>query len=478
VAYTLAQNDLNLAFINSLPPSKRKPLRPYFWNQLHADAGWRWWSYQPLPTEELRAMALLNAFTQFDGLVLWNWSGTGNDNLPPAVNTGADVMFTDNSFAAPRQDGALRAFSRYEAVHIAAADDSGNIQFQLLNLDFNNNYGVGAAFPVFTSTVTDLVPHLRAASEPLSGLFEGLALAKLLEWNLRHDSPVVDFDSQQVFASQLPVSRHVKNGDLHILATYDPQVVYGRPARNITINDFNGVSGLSLTLAADSQVRLYAVRMSAGLLGRWPFDENSGFVTADGSGHGNSGTLVNGPVWTAGQSGGALSFNGASSLVTINAPANVGNLYKSGMTVTAWIQPNDAGGMAEGRIVDKDNRAKGWYLAMAGNNTIRFTSRQAQSGTPSRVSTAGIVTNTWQHVAATWDGGASGQNIHIYINGVPADGESCDGQLPNSSDLQIPLTIGNRPVDGSRGFNGAIDDVRIYNGVLTPAQIQAIANGS
>lgn len=84
----------------------------------------------------------------------------------------------------------------------------------------------------------------------------------------------------------------------------------------------------------------------------------------------------------------------------------------------------------------------------------------------------------WQHVAATWDGGASGRNIHIYINGVLSDGVSCDGQLPNSSDLKIPLTIGNRPVDNARGFNGSIADVRIYNGVLTAAQIWAIASTS
>jgi Concanavalin A-like lectin/glucanases superfamily len=479
VAYTLARNDINLAFVNSLPPAQRKPVRPYFTNQLTGGGGgWRWWRNQPLATEEMRAMALLNAFTQYDGMVLWNWSGTVNDNVPPAIVTGADLMLADNAFSASQEGGGAHSFTRYDAVHILNADSSGNIQIQLLNMDSSHNYGVDPTLPTYDSTAAALTPHLRPPSEPLSGLFEGLALAKLLEWNLRNSRRVVDFDPQQVFAQVSPVSRHIKNGDLHILATYDPQVVYGKPARNLTISNFNGVSGLNLTLAADSQVRLYAVRIPAAIVGWWPFNEPYGGTAADISGYGNTGMILGQANWVAGLQGNALSFDGGSGAVTVNGTASTDNLFRSGMTLSAWIAPIDGGGAGHGRIVDKDNGSGGWFLSMAGDNGLQFVSRQAHSGSPTRSSASAIVTGAWQHIAVTWDGGASASNIHIYVGGSLADGSGSDGQLPNLPDKGIPLTIGNRSVDNAFGFHGSIEDVRIYNGVLTPAQIQAIASGS
>src|SRR5262249_18136306 len=41
----------------------------------------------------------------------------------------------------------------------------------------------------------------------------------------------------------------------------------------------------------------------SGVVAYWKFDEGSGTTVADSSGNGNTGTLVNGPVWTAGRVG-------------------------------------------------------------------------------------------------------------------------------------------------------------------------------
>src|SRR6185437_13186452 len=132
-------------------------------------------------------------------------------------------------------------------------------------------------------------------------------------------------------------------------------------------------------------------------------------------------------------------------------------------------------------IVDKDNNSVGWFLAMNGNSQVELVIDQSTSGTPKRYSSSTISLNSWQHVAVTWDGSAFGSNIHIYINGVAADGSSQDGTGPLLADRSTPLTIGNRPIgnrpiDNARGFAGSLDEVRIYNQVLTTAEIQTIAN--
>jgi hypothetical protein len=270
VAFTLAQNDLTLKYVNSLPAGQQKPVRPFFTNQLWGgNAGANWWNNLPMLSEELRAVTLLNFFTQFDGMYLWNNTyqaapdGTDlNDNIPPAVVNGAFLMLNDGTFSAVEEGVGTHTFARYDVINVDSVDSSGNVRFQLVNQAWLPDPKLGSNSPYYDSTVTALSPHLRAASEPLAAMFEGLGMAKLLEWNLRNGTQVVDFDSQLTFQNTLPIVRHIKNGDLHIVATYDPQVVYGSPARNVTVNNFNGVTGLNLTFAADSQVRIYLVRLT------------------------------------------------------------------------------------------------------------------------------------------------------------------------------------------------------------------------
>jgi hypothetical protein len=156
--------------------------------------------------------------------------------------------------------------------------------------------------------------------------------------------------------------------------------------------------------------------------------------------------------------------------------SGVDNLHRTGMTLSVWIKPSSAGGGGRGRILDKDNNDVGWFLAMHGSSEVQFTSDQDAQGSASRTSTASISLNTWQHVAFTWDGSAKGSHAHIYIQGALSDGATTDGSGPEQSDAGTPLTIGNRLVDLARGFDGAIDDVRVFNRVLAAAEIRVLAN--
>ena len=67
-----------------------------------------------------------------------------------------------------------------------------------------------------------------------------------------------------------------------------------------------------------------------------------------------------------------------------------------------------------------------------------------------------------------------------YINGLVAN-DSLHAPTSGSGAAQsatgTPFTIGNRTRDKARNFNGSIDGVRVYNRVLTPAEIQSLVNG-
>ena len=83
---------------------------------------------------------------------------------------------------------------------------------------------------------------------------------------------MIDVPSQQQFGERLPIVRRVRLNGVHILVTYDPNIIYGSQpvgetspplageTRDITIDDFDGVVGRTLTLPADEQVRIFILR--------------------------------------------------------------------------------------------------------------------------------------------------------------------------------------------------------------------------
>jgi len=213
-----------------------------------------------------------------------------------------------------------------------------------------------------------------------------------------------------------------------------------------------------------------------GPIGQWPFDEGTGTTTADLSGNADTGTLVGSPVWAAGRVGlHSLTFNGSTNYVNVpNASGVLDNLQSTGngMTVAAWINASGVGGGGAGRIFEKG----GWFLAMSLNgsaNVVKFT---CQDSGGYRISTT-VSLNTWIHIAATWDGGGSGTGMHLYVNGVLADGTSAAGTGGPGPDVGA-LNIGNRASDLAKGFTGSIDEARIYNRTLSASEIQALADST
>ncbi|NPA75623.1 MAG: DUF2341 domain-containing protein [Euryarchaeota archaeon] len=76
--------------------------------------------------------------------------------------------------------------------------------------------------------------------------------------------------------------------------------------------------------------------LNTGLVAHWSFDEGSGNILEDLSGHGNNGKIYN-ATWVKGVKGAALSFNGVNSFVDCG---NNSSLNISGaITIAAWMHP-------------------------------------------------------------------------------------------------------------------------------------------
>src|SRR3954469_14273799 len=79
--------------------------------------------------------------------------------------------------------------------------------------------------------------------------------------------------------------------------------------------------------------------------------------------------------------------------------------------------------------------------------------------------------NTWYHVAGVYD--ATARTMHVYLNGQPDDGQLSGTVAANQQDSPQDVLIGQRPGWAGFGFNGRIEDVRIYDRALSGSEIQA-----
>ena len=212
---------------------------------------------------------------------------------------------------------------------------------------------------------------------------------------------------------------------------------------------------------------------SGGLVLYLPFDkpDNNGLIH-DQSGAGNDG-VVYGAQWVAdGKFGGAYQFRITNVTDRIIIP-NSDMLNPDYLTVAAWIKTADRDGFFN-RIVDKDFR-NAYCLDLGGDYK-----GHGPRGKPALESSRGGVSsdrvlddNQWHHVAATYDG----KSVHLYV-----DGQDKGHPIRNGGPLKKSgwdLCIGNTVVDYGTGefvgYDGLIDEVRIYNRALSTDEIKLLA---
>jgi hypothetical protein len=228
-------------------------------------------------------------------------------------------------------------------------------------------------------------------------------------------------------------------------------------------------------LLDSAPARAQGAAPAAGLVGYWSFDEASGTTVVDGSGNRNNGTMSgSGVTRVAGKTGsGALRFNGSSGKVTI--PNSVSLNLTSSYTITAWLRPT-ALNSYQTVLMKGSAGACGYWLQTVGNDPATgFGLNSSCSSYREHIArTANWQTNTWQHVAAVFDDAANA--VRIYANGVLAY---------SATETARPLATSQALVFGQSWYAGGqyerwrgdVDEVRIYNRVLSGQEIGGVVGG-
>ncbi len=177
----------------------------------------------------------------------------------------------------------------------------------------------------------------------------------------------------------------------------------------------------------------------------------------------NPTTAISG-VDRAGNPNCAFKFNGANNeFLKYTNPTFLDNLPTNNLSISFWYKSNDLLGSI-GAFISRDNQQ--YCNSSFGEWSIGYVNNVVTFGvTNGIVQNYGVENTNWEHIIIT----SNNSNNQIFVNGVlipngsGINGTSCP--ILNQGDLYI-----------GRLYDGFIDDIIIYNRVVTPSEVTALFN--
>jgi hypothetical protein len=217
---------------------------------------------------------------------------------------------------------------------------------------------------------------------------------------------------------------------------------------------------------------------TAGLLAQYQFSGDA----QDASGNGYHGTPKNGVEFVSGRSaaaGKAARFNGLDAQVDVLNSEGSKLEMDTAFTFSLWLNGTSSmGGSGFSHLITKAAPfGNGYYLKWNHDNNSKLGLYlvRAASGTSTPYDYLGIgnaeFVGSWHHIVYTWSRGSA--MIALYVDGVLRQTvNNAKWDASHSGTLQLGGFNSGTP---GASFPGLMDDVRIYNRVLSAAEIGTLS---
>ena len=166
----------------------------------------------------------------------------------------------------------------------------------------------------------------------------------------------------------------------------------------------------------------------------------------------------------SGQIGQAIGFDGSTSY----GERGIAEASSAPLTICGWVYadvlPSSIPEDMTIAAMNDDSNSDFFNLRLGSDDTFQFTVRAASDGTTGAVSTTTITKQQWYHVCGVEE---TSSLRHVYVNGVFEDSETTS-HVPTVDTTRVGGFVESSQFDY---FDGYIDDVRIYDRVLSASEI-------
>lgn len=143
----------------------------------------------------------------------------------------------------------------------------------------------------------------------------------------------------------------------------------------------------------------------------------------------------------------------------------------SDISIMTWVRPTMETGSEQYFIINKEtttNNSTRGYGARLLDGQVHFYYRDGSGNSTVKRTTNDVTNiNTWYHVAITAD--VSAKDVKIYINGSSEAITSIAANATSINNNSQPFQIG--VFSSTNHFDGQIDEIGVYNDILTPTEI-------
>ncbi|MFA5132768.1 MAG: LamG domain-containing protein [Candidatus Paceibacterota bacterium] len=256
--------------------------------------------------------------------------------------------------------------------------------------------------------------------------------------------------------------------------TVAPSISFTSPTK--LSNESTNQNSLYVNVSVNDSSNMTAfIDYNRSLVGWWRFNneagENSTFVR-DWSSYGNNGTCSGSycPAWTSsGRFGGAYQFDGYNDYVyTVSFNGQpTGNVP---VTVEAWIKPAEFTRQHNFVCLGHDSAmatAYGLYTTTDGKVAVGFSSWLGEA-----VGNTSLETGLWYHIIGVYNGSTN----KVYVNGLLDKTVNYSSGNISAGRMYVGVWCNYEASIKTVQFNGSIDEVRIYNRVISSEEINASYN--
>lgn len=249
--------------------------------------------------------------------------------------------------------------------------------------------------------------------------------------------------------------------------------------KSLTPENGEGVAATSNPPKSTLKNRSEKINLAQGLVAYYPFNGNAN----DESGNGNDGKVYGATLTTdrKGNANKAYSFNGIGNYIDCNlSPVFVNH---QNLTISGWVSVEKRDEKYEYNVVvgNLGNLGSGGYQVELSNvpYNIQPMYRDHANSDRKLQGVSIFENNAWNNFTVTYLSSGTSTVISLYVNGVIDNTATLNGSISYDNVSSLLIGTNKDGIDSrmQRFFNGKIDDIRIYNRILTGPEIRALYKG-